>query len=159
MFSSLALATSLCSLVVSIMTYRSAGPRVSVAAHAFSLRNGELWLEVRLANAGKGEVDLDGATCDLLGPTVTILSYRLKAAASHTLLFRGPIDQSLAQVGSATVNVGLGNGRSLVAQVRFTDDEQAALRLALQQLLPAPAIRPPTQGTPRLWLPPTQEEV
>jgi len=51
-FSGLALAMSAFSLVVSTMSYRPAGPRVSVATHAFSWRNNEL----RLANAGKGEI-------------------------------------------------------------------------------------------------------
>jgi len=55
-FSGLALAMSAFSLVESIMSYRPAGPRVSVATHAFSWRNNELWLAVRLANAGKGEI-------------------------------------------------------------------------------------------------------
>jgi hypothetical protein len=146
--SGLALLTSACSLLVSIISYRSAGPRVVIAKHSFSIRQDELWLAVRLANTGKGEIDLDGATCDLLGPTVTALPYRLKAAASHELFFRATLSQSLARTGSVTVNVGFGNGRSLVAQVRLTDQEQSDVSLCM-----------PSQVAERFWLPPTQDEV
>lgn len=148
------------SLLLSIMAYRSERPRVSVATHLFSIHDDEFWLQVRLANAGRGEIDLDGATCDLMGPTGTNLPYRLKAAASYLLLFRAPLSEVLTRTGSVTVNVGLGNGRSLVAQVQLTDEEQATLRTALQAILPLVRnTRPPTEVPSPRWLPPTQEEV
>lgn len=152
-FSALALVTSVASLGVSILTYRTAGPKVTLLGHSFSLFPHEVWLQIKIVNAGKGEVDIDGATCDLLGPTVTALPYRLKAAASHLIVFRAPSPAGLGRSGSVTVNVGLGNGRNLTSQVRMTEIEQADLR-RLQSNLQAPA----RQSFPS-WLPPSQEEL
>lgn len=152
-FSALALLTSMASLGVSIVTYRTAGPKVALAGHGFSLFPHEVWLQVRIVNAGKGEVDIDGATCDLLGPTVTLLPHRLKAAASHLIVFRAPTPEGLGRSGSVTVNIGLGNGRNLTSQVRMTEIEQATLR----QLWPN--VRAPVSQPLSSWLPLSQEEL
>jgi len=152
--SSLALSASVCSLVVSILTYKNAGPRVAVTSHTVIVRSGELWLEARLSNVGKGEIDVDGATCDLLGPTTTALPYRLKAASSHVLTFRSQVTPNLAWIGSVTLNVGLGNGRSLVQQLRLTDVEQAGVRRAVE--MESTIYQ---QERPETWIPPTQEEI
>ncbi len=154
--SSLALATSLASLVVSILNYRSSGPRIRVVSHTFAVRSGELWLEVKVANAGKAEVDLDGASCDVLGPTANTLPYRLKSAASHVLVFRAPIAAHSRRIGSATVNVGLGSGRTTTSQVRLTDAEQAALATAIAM---AAIPRTDSAENPTIWYPPTQEQL
>lgn len=152
-FSALALVTSLASLGVSVLTYRTAGPKVTLVGHRFSLLPHEVWLKVKIVNAGKGEIDIDGATCDLLGPTVTVLPYRLKAAASHLIVFRAPLPEGLGRSGSVTVNVGLGNGQNLTSQVRMTEVEQADLR-RLRSSLQAPARWPIPS-----WQPPSQEEL
>lgn len=155
-FSALALVTSLASLGVSVLTYRTAGPKVALVGHSFSLFPHEVWLQIKIVNAGKGEIDIDGATCDLLGPTVTVLPYRLKAAASHLIVFRAPPPAGLGRSGSVTVNVGLGNGQTLTSQVRMREFEQADLR-RLQSNLQAPA-RQPIPPIPS-WRPPSQEEL
>lgn len=148
--SALALATSMSSLIVSILNYRTAGPKVTLIGHSFSFFPQEVLLRIKIANIGKGEVDIDGATCDLLGPTSTVLPYRLKAAASHLVVFRAPLHTGLILAGSVTINVGMGNGRNLIRQVRMTEVEQAELSL-LQ--FPTPGvIHPPTA-----WQPPSQE--
>jgi hypothetical protein len=142
------------------MTYRADRPRVSAITHLFSIHDDEIWLQVRLANAGKGEIDLDGATCDLMGPTVTVLPYRLKSAASHVLLFRAPLTQIFSRIGSVTLNVGLGDGRSLVSQVQLTDQEQAAFRLAFEEIeFRSRIVHLEEHAGNRYWIPPTQDEV
>jgi hypothetical protein len=142
------------SLLVSILSYRTAGPKVTLLRHSFSLFPHEVLLQIKIANAGKGEVDIDGATCDLLGPTVTVLPHRLKAAASHVIVFRAPLHAGLGLTGSVTVNVGMGNGRNLTRQVRMTEDEQAEMRrLQPGAQLPALGAGPPAAS----WQPPTQE--
>jgi hypothetical protein len=154
MMSGAALLISLASLVVSILGYRSSGPRVSVASHAFSVRANELWLEVRLANAGAGEIDIDGATCDVLGPTVTTLPYRLKSGSSHLIQFRARLEPELTRIGSVTISVGLGNGQTLVTQVRIDDVEQAEISRGLIGLA-LPNSR--SGGPPSTFQPPTQD--
>lgn len=149
-----ALVTSVASLVVSILNYRSSGPRVTITWHRFSIRAAEIWLEVRLANAGGGEVDLDGATCDLLGPTISTLQ-RLKSGSSHLLEFRTTAPTQLRSAGSVTLSVGLGTGRTLVTQLRISDEDQAAIALAAQRSL---ISADPANGD-RAWRPPTQEEI
>ncbi|MGH3697660.1 MAG: hypothetical protein ACRDRX_27390 [Pseudonocardiaceae bacterium] len=148
----LALVTSMGSLGVSVLTYRTAGPKVTLTGHSFSFFPSEAWLQIKIVNSGKGEIDIDGATCDLLGPTVTVLPYRLKAAASHLIVFRAVLSAELIRSGSVTVNVGLDNGRNLISQVRMTEIEQADLR----RLQPAE-----NQSTLPIvsWLPPAQEEL
>jgi len=91
-FSGLALITSLASLGLSVLTYRMAGPKLTLVGHSFSFLANEVLLQVKIANAGKGEVDIDGATCDVLGPTVSTLPHRMKAASSHLVDFRAPLD-------------------------------------------------------------------
>lgn len=155
LFSGLALATSLASLTVSVLTYRMAGPKVALDSHSFTVLGNEVWLRLKIVNAGKGEIDIDGATCDLLGPTVTALPHRMKSASSHHVEFHAPVERSLGRAGSVTVNVGLGNGRTLTSQVRMTGIEQAELRRYLNALQsPASRSIPPTR-----WLPPSQEEL
>jgi hypothetical protein len=149
--SALALATSITSLGVSILTYRTAGPKVTLVGHSYSFLQSEVWLQVKVANSGKGEIDIDGATCDLLGPTVTALPYRLKAAASHIIVFRAPLSAALGRSGSTTITIGMGNGRNLTAQVRMTERQQAILRS-----LQSPGGQPPPAVS---WQPPSQEEL
>jgi hypothetical protein len=145
-FSGLALVTSLASLCVSVLTYRMSGPKVAIDSHSFKLK---------MVNAGKGDIDIDGATCDLLGPTVTALPHRMKSASSHHVEFHGPAHRTLGRAGLVTVNVGLGNGRTLTSQVRMTGVEQAELRRYLSNVRgPAPHSLPPTR-----WSPPSQEEL
>lgn len=83
-----AVVISLGSLAVSFFTYRAAWPRVTVARHYLTIQPFEVYLQVKVINSGLGEIDVDGASCDLLGPTATVLPYRLKAAASHVVAFR-----------------------------------------------------------------------
>jgi hypothetical protein len=155
-FSGLALITGLTSLGLSILTYRMAGPRLTLVGQSFSFLANEVWLQIKIANAGKGEVDIDGATCDLLGPTVSTLPHRMKAASSHLIEFRAPLVAGLGRSGSVTVNVGLGNGRSLTSQVRMTEAEQADLRRRYSALQThGRQSLPPTAS----WQPPSQEEL
>jgi len=153
-FSALAFATSLGSLTVSILTYRTAGPKVALGSHNFSVFPSELWLQVKVLNTGKGEVDVDGASCDLLGPTVTALPHRLKPASSHVLQFRADLASVLGRVASVTVNIGLGNGRTLTAQVRIPEVEQAHIRRLLSSDQTGAA-----QPIDQAWPVPTQEEL
>jgi hypothetical protein len=46
-FSGLALITSVTSLGVSVLTYRMAGPKVTLVGHSFSLIANEVWLQVK----------------------------------------------------------------------------------------------------------------
>lgn len=151
-----AVVISLASLAVSYLTYRAAGPRVTMVRHHLAIQSFEVYLEVRVVNSGLGEVDIDGASCDVLGPTVTVLPYRLKAAASHVVAFRSAPSTAMARSASATVYVGLGNGRTLTSVVRLAESEQADLRRALLDL--QAAERGTFEGT-QAWEPPTQEQV
>ena len=147
--SALALAVSLASLVVSILGHRASGPRVEIARHAFTVQDTELWLELRVANVGRGEINIDGATCDRLGSTTNALPFRLLAAASHPLHFRTPLTAALLGIGNVTVNVGLGTGRTLTKQLRLSDEQQALIRQATTSFASA--------GT--VWYPRVQEEL
>lgn len=146
--SALAFLTSATSLAVSILTYRTAGPKVGSAGHLFTFFPGEVWLQIRIVNSGKGEIDIDGATCDVLGSTSTVFPYRLKAAASYVVVFRRRLPIEGWHSGSATVSIGFGNGRNLIYQVRMTEKEQAVLRNLQSSIAP-----------PRLWRAPSQDEL
>jgi hypothetical protein len=152
----IAVVISLASLVVSYYTYRAAGPRVTMVRRSLAIQPFEVYLEVKVINSGLGEIDLDGASCDLLGPTVTVLPYRLKAAASHVIAFRSPPSTAMGRSASVTVYVGLGNGRTLTSVIRLSEIEQADLRRALVDL--RAAERGGLKAT-QAWIPPTQEQV
>ena len=150
LISGLALMTSVLSLAVSILSHRAAGPKVKLLSHTFLVRGRELWLEVRVANAGRGEVGLDGASCDVLGPTLSLLPHRLRSGSSVVLTFRALLRRDLASVGGVTVSLGLGSGHSIVEQLRFTEREQLDLGVALVH---------PGWGVRGKWIPPSQEEI
>jgi hypothetical protein len=154
--SSIAVVISLASFAVSYFTYRAAGPRVTMVRQSLAIHPFEVYLQVKVINSGLGEVDLDGASCDLLGPTVTVLPHRLKAAASHIIAFRSPPSAAMDRSASATVYVGLGNGRTLTSVVRLSEIEQADLRRALLDLQ---AAERGVLKTTQAWTPPTQEQV
>lgn len=153
-----ALAASLGSLTVSILSYRSSGARVSVLQHILEVAEGEARLEAKLVNSGREEIDIDGATCDLLGPTGTVLPHRMKSGSSIVLIFRARIGSALVSTGSVTLNVGLGNGRSLVRQVRFTEAELALIRASASQD-GGSQNRGRLAGRTSEWTPPWQEEI
>jgi hypothetical protein len=152
----IAVVISLGSFVVSLAGYRAAGPRVTVIRHGLTIGPYEVYLQLKVANAGMGEVDIDGASCDLLGPTVTVLPHRVKGAASHLIAFRSPPSAAMVRSGSATVSVGLGNGRTLTSVVRLSEIEQADLRQALLELQ---AARQGLLQSRQAWTAPSQEEV
>jgi hypothetical protein len=153
--SAVAVVTSFASFVVSVLSFRAAGPRVTLTRHDLFIRPYEVYLQVKIINSGMGEVDVDGATCDLLGPTFTVMPHRLKAAASHVIGFRAPPSAALGRSASVTVNVGLGNGRTMTSQVRLSETEQADLRRVLFALQTVDDL--PIQQT-QAWKPPTQEQ-
>jgi hypothetical protein len=152
----IAVVISLGSFAVSVLTYRSAGPRITLSRHSLDIQPFEVYLQVKVVNSGLGEVDIDGASCDLLGSTVTSLPHRLKASASHVVAFRSPPSGAMNRSASVTVSVGLGNGRTVTSVVSLSETEQADLRRALLDLQTAQgsgrrALRP--------WTAPSQEEV
>jgi hypothetical protein len=152
----IAIVVSLGSLAVSFFTYRAAWPRVTLVRHSLAIQPFEVYLQIKVINSGLGEVDLDGASCDLLGPTVTVLPYRLKAAASHVVGFRSSPSTSMVRSASVTVYVGLGNGRTLTSVIRLSEVEQADLRRALED------VRAAGRGAleaSQAWAAPSQEEV
>jgi hypothetical protein len=152
-----AAAISACSLAVSILTYRS---RVEVLGHEFEIRGTDLWLSVKVSNSGRGEVDIDGATCDALGATTTQLPYRLKSGSSQVLSFRAGLAPLVLTSGSVTVAVGLGTGRVLTAQLRMTDETTGQLRSMRDSLASgAGAPTPLLRGLESNWTPPRLEEV
>jgi hypothetical protein len=161
----IAVVISLASLAVSYLTYRASWPRVTVVRHSLTIRPFEVYLEVKVINAGLGEVDLDGASCDLLGPAVTLLPHRLKAGASHVVAFRSEPTVAMDRSASVTVHTGLGNGRTLTSVIRLSESEQAELRTALLELqaaergvlLATHAWAPPRET--QAWTPPRQEQV
>lgn len=148
--SAAALLISGLSLVVSLLGYRASGPRLTIVESRFSVKPEELWLEIRIANSGRGEITVEGATCDLLRSCATVLPHRLKGAESLTLTFREPLGASLARRSSATVTVGLGTGKVLVSQVRMTEDHIREARAVLER-----AATP----RPSAWQPPAQEVI
>lgn len=152
----IAVVISLGSFMVSLASYRAGVPRVTLVRHGMTIGPYEVYLEVKVVNAGMGEVDIDGASCDLLGPTVTVLPYRLKGAASQLIAFRSPPSLAMVRSGSATVSVGLGNGRTLTSVIRMSEVEQADLRGALQDLQ---GIQQGILKSRQAWTAPSQEEV
>lgn len=151
---------SACSLAVSILTYRSSGSRVLVVHHEFELRGTDLWLSAKIANSGRGDVDIDGATCDALGPTTTQLPHRLKSGSSQTLTFRAPLAPMTLALGSATLVVGFGNGKVLTSQLRMSDEMRVLVRSTRESLARdtgSPQAQPRQQE--REWTPPPLEEL
>lgn len=150
-----AIAISLAALTVNFLTYRSAGPKVSLLDHRFEIFPTEVWLKVRVTNAGRGEIDLDGATCDALGPTYTLLTHRMRSSSTHLLEFKAPLSRDFGWAGSVTVNIGLGTGRTLTSQLRLNDNEQAQVR-SYQRAIEAGSL-PAAKQT--VWRAPQQEEL
>jgi hypothetical protein len=138
-----ALLISLASLVITFLTYRNSGPRVSVVSHSLSIRAGEIWFVVRIANAGASEISVDGAATDLFGAVTGQMPHRLNDAASCQLVFRSLFAQQLRHAGSVALTINLGNGKVLARQVRLSEIEQAALREYSAQIdLPQPGLAP-----------------
>lgn len=157
---SVAALISACSLVVSFLNYRSSGSRVYVVTHSFDVRGTDIWLSAKVANAGKTEVDLEGATCDALGPTTTQLPERLKSGSSLTLTFRAPLASATLVAGSVTLSVGLGTGRVLTAQLRLDDPARGLIRV-VQERLNSGEVRAvlPLGRSQSQWTPPALEEL
>ena len=122
-----AFAVSLSSLVVAILSYRSAGPKVAITASKMSKTSGECWLEVRVANSGRSEVDLDGAWAGWLGASLTDLPLRMTAGSSRSLMFRGTLPPAKYLGSSLTIQVGLGNGQTIIKRLRLDEVEIAEL--------------------------------
>lgn len=121
-----ALVVSIGSLSVAYMGYRSSGPRVVVTDHKLTARHGEFWLEVKVTNSGRSEIDIEGAWTEWLGAATTSLPFRLPAGSSKILLFQGKLPPVQYSRGSLTVRIGLGNAQTVLAAVRLSESDLAA---------------------------------
>jgi hypothetical protein len=128
-----ALVVSALSLAISIVSYRAGGPRIVLAANNLSNTSGEWWLEVRVANAGRGEVDLDGAWAGWLGATMTALPARLAGGSSKALVFRGKLPPTQYLGNALTVQIGLGNGQIIMKRLKLDETAIAVAQTSAAQ--------------------------
>jgi hypothetical protein len=120
-----ALVVSVLSLVVSIAAHRAGGPRIVLATTKLSNMADEWWLEVRVANSGRSEVDLDGAWAGWLGSTITNLPARLAAGSSKALVFRGELPPTQYLGNALTIQIGLGSGQTILKRLKLDEIEIA----------------------------------
>jgi hypothetical protein len=118
---------SIGSLVVSTLTYRASGPRVSVSDFDIENRDGEWWLQIRVINSGRSEVDVEAAWTNWLGPTASDLPHRMKGGSSKNLIFKGVLPPLQYGGNVITVQVGLGSGRNVLKQIRLNEFQQGQL--------------------------------
>jgi hypothetical protein len=118
---------SLGSLVVSVLTYRASGPRVTVGAYEIANRAREWWLQIKVVNSGRSEVDIEAAWTNWLGATVSDLPHRMKGGSSKNLIFRGVLPPLQYGGSVITVQIGLGSGRNILKQIRLNESEQGQL--------------------------------
>ena len=130
LLSAAAVVVSILSLAVSLAAHRAGGPRIVLTDTKLTNVRGEWWLEIRVANAGRGQVDLDGAWAGWLGATVTDLPVRLPAASSKVLIFRGRLPPSRYLGSSLTVQIGLGTGQVILKRVKLDEVEIGMARAA-----------------------------
>lgn len=123
--SGVAVVVSIVALLASIAANRSAGPRVSVLASRLSGSGTDLWLQVKVCNSGRGEIDLDGAWAGWLGATLTELPARLRSGSSAVLSFRSTISPTSALGRSLSVQIDLGNGESVMKRLNLSETEIA----------------------------------
>jgi hypothetical protein len=116
---------SLIALAVSIAANRSAGPRVSVLGSQLSGSGTDLWLQVKVCNSGRGEINLDGAWAGWLGATLTELPIRLRSGSSEVLVFRSSISPDTRIAGSLSIQIDLGNGETLMKRLALSETEIA----------------------------------
>jgi hypothetical protein len=127
--SSGSLVTSMLALTVVYANYRASGPRVNVVSHALQIQSSQDWLKIVLANAGRTDVDIEGAWSNWLGSSVTELPLRLASGSSCFLVFRGVVPPPRLANGPLTVSVGLGNGATLLRRITLTEAEQGLANL------------------------------
>lgn len=118
---------SLGSLVVSVLTYRASGPRVAISDYDIANRGGEWWLQIRVVNSGRSEVDVEAAWTNWLGATVSDLPHRMKGGSSKNLVFKGLLPPLQYGGNIITVQVGLGSGRNVLKQIRLNESQQGQL--------------------------------
>lgn len=119
-----ALAVSALSLTLSFMSYRAAGPRISIVDYRLTFDpQGECWLEVKVSNSGRSDVTLDGSWANWLGATVSTLPHRLTSGSSYSMMFRGRLPPNQFLGGSMTVQIGLGNGQSVLKRIAVDSNQ------------------------------------
>lgn len=124
--SSSALLISVLALLVTYANYRASGSRVRVTEHSLVSRDEEHWLRVRVVNAGRAEVDVEGVWAERFGATSTSLPQRLPGGSSLVLLFRS--EPSPAPSAAAlTLRVRLGDGRELLNRLKLSETEQGVI--------------------------------
>lgn len=154
--SALALLVSLGSLLVSLAAHRSGGPRVRYVGYELRLFPGELRLLVKVANSGRSEIDIEAALCESIGSTVTILPTRLKSGSSQVLTFRRPVHESLVNLGSLSVTIGLGTGETRIHRIELDDRDIDTLRKYIREFS---SRRNSPEVTHRTWTMPRPEEI
>jgi len=70
-------------------------------------------------------VDIEGGWAQWLGSCITDLPTRLSAGSTKKLNFRGRIPPAQYSGGSLAVFVGLGNGQTVLARIKLTEDQLA----------------------------------
>ncbi|MFC6081662.1 hypothetical protein [Sphaerisporangium aureirubrum] len=125
-----ALAVSCVSAFISYLSYRASGSRVEIQSHRWGYRGEERWLQIKLANQGRAEVAIEGAWANWLGSSVSNLPYQLKGGASHSLIFRGVLPPAQYARGPLVIQVGLGNGRTILKRINFKDNDLMPIKQA-----------------------------
>jgi hypothetical protein len=123
--SGVAAAVSVAALTVSVAANRAAGPRVSILNSKLSGSGTDLWLNVKISNSGRSEIDVDGAWTGWFGPTTTTMPISLRGGSSAILTFiatfpdKGNLDIALS------VQIELGNGQSMLKRLALSEREVA----------------------------------
>jgi hypothetical protein len=98
-----------------------AGPVVSVADFQLAFHDEKWWLEVKVVNAGRADIDLDGAWAGWLGPALTEMPARLTSGSSATITFKGTLPPSQYLGDPLTIQIGMGDGSMLLKRIRLND--------------------------------------
>lgn len=124
--SAIALLVGILSLTISYASYRASGHRVKMVNHRLTIDDEGEWVEVRFANAGRSQVDLEAAWTNWYGSTLTDLPKTLLGGSSLHLTFGG-VSGRQSSIGPLSVSVELGNGASFTRRVVLTEEEQGKL--------------------------------
>lgn len=123
-----ALLVSALALFTSTSANKAAGPRVLVTNFKLVFQDRKWWLEIKIANSGHLDIDIDGAWAGVFGAALTDLPVRLANGSSKVIIFRteGSPRDKFKLGSSLTIQISLGNGETLLKRIRLDEVEIAA---------------------------------
>ncbi len=128
--SSLSFLVSLLALGINYLSYRASGARVRVSSHAIALREGVPWLQVRITNSGRAQIDIDSAWSSWFGSSLSTTPIPLAGGKTIYLIFRGTAPPAAHVRAPLTVSIVLGDGRTILKRIPLSESELGQISLA-----------------------------